>query len=119
MITLFNKALKNARFLSFFNVAFDILQMSSTTVLKPAGAFNKVTCVKDGNETIRDFGRQWSIFRDNEGFYGSMELFSDILSPLNTDEIRGCRVANCAEREGLLICCKPAEECVPRTLRRF
>ncbi len=104
MITLFNKALRNARFLSFFNVAFDILEMSSTRVLKPAGAFNKVTCVKDGNETIRDFGRQWSVFRDNEGFYGSMELFSDILYPfLNADEIRDCRVAEIGSGTGRIV----------------
>jgi len=118
MGTLFNKALRNARFLSFFNAAFDILQMSSATVLKPAGAFNMVMCVKDGNETIRDFGRQWSVFRDNEGFYGSMELFSDILYPLSfilyplsfipypfldADEIRNCRVAEIGSGTGRIV----------------
>ena len=104
MCTLFNKALRNARFLSFFDVAFDILRMSLRRILKPTGAFNKVKCVKDGNETIRDFGRQWSIFRDNEGFYGSVELFSDILSPfINADEIRGCRVAEIGSGTGRIV----------------
>ena len=35
----------------------------------------------DNNQTIKDFGEQWLRYRDNEGYYGSLELFSDILSP--------------------------------------
>ncbi len=104
MDTLFNKALRNARFLSFFNIRFGILRMSPRGVVDPFIASNRVNCVKDENKTIKDFGRQWSIFRDNEGFYGSMELFSDILYPfLNADEIRDCRVAEIGSGTGRIV----------------
>jgi len=104
MGTLFNKALKNARFLSFFNVRFDILRMSLRGAVQPFRVFNKVNGMKDENKTIKDFGRQWSIFRGNEGFYGSMELFSDILHPfLNADEIRDCRVAEIGSGTGRIV----------------
>jgi SAM-dependent methyltransferase len=104
MGTLFNKALRNARFLSFSNVRFGILRMSVRGVVEPFRAFNRVNDVKDENKTIRDFGRQWSIFRDNEGFYGSMELFSDILHPfLNAEEIRDCRVAEIGSGTGRIV----------------
>ena len=73
-------------------------------VVEPFRAFNKGNGVKDENKTIRDFGRQWSIFRDNEGFYGSMELFSDILHPfLNADAIRDCRVAEIGSGTGRIV----------------
>src|SRR5512136_1205482 len=104
MDTLFNKALRNARFLSFFNIRFGILRVSPRRVADPFIASNRVNCVKDENKTIKDFGRQWSIFRDNEGFYGSMELFSDILYPfLNADEIRDCRVAEIGSGTGRIV----------------
>jgi SAM-dependent methyltransferase len=32
--------------------------------------------------TIRDFGEQWTAFRDNGGYYGSIELFRDVFGPL-------------------------------------
>jgi len=45
------------------------------------------------DRTIKDFGEQWLQYSDNEGYYGSLELFSDMISPfLKPDEIRGCRV---------------------------
>ncbi len=34
--------------------------------------------------TINDFGQQWLRFRDNSGYYGSVELLRDILEPLVT-----------------------------------
>ena len=34
------------------------------------------------DKTIRDFGAQWTRFVDNEGWYGSLELFEDITQPL-------------------------------------
>ncbi len=78
--------------------------MSLREVVEVFGASNRMNCVKDENKTIKDFGRQWSIFRDNEGFYGSMELFSDILHPfLNADEIRDCRVAEIGSGTGRIV----------------
>jgi SAM-dependent methyltransferase len=32
-------------------------------------------------DTIRDFGEQWTAFRDNDGYYASQELFRDIAGP--------------------------------------
>jgi SAM-dependent methyltransferase len=32
--------------------------------------------------TIRDFGEQWTAYRDNNGFYGSPALFEDVFGPL-------------------------------------
>jgi SAM-dependent methyltransferase len=39
-----------------------------------------------GDRTIQDFGEQWTHYGDNEGFYGSRELFADIIAPLLTPE---------------------------------
>jgi SAM-dependent methyltransferase len=59
---------------------------------------------EDRNQTIKDFGEQWLRYRDNEGYYGSLELFSDILSPfLKPDEIKGCRVAEIGSGTGRIV----------------
>jgi SAM-dependent methyltransferase len=56
------------------------------------------------DKTIKDFGEQWLKYTDNEGYYGSLELFSDILSPfLTPDEIRGCRVAEIGSGVGRIV----------------
>ena len=47
------------------------------------------------HKTIEDFGRQWTAFTDNEGWYGSLELFNDIISPLlDLQELSGKDVAD-------------------------
>jgi 2-polyprenyl-3-methyl-5-hydroxy-6-metoxy-1,4-benzoquinol methylase len=33
-------------------------------------------------EVIEDFGRQWTTYTDNSGFYGSLDLFRDVIEPL-------------------------------------
>ena len=56
------------------------------------------------DQTIKDFGEQWLKYTDNEGYYGSLELFSDILSPfLTPDELRGCRVAEIGSGVGRIV----------------
>lgn len=35
-----------------------------------------------GHRTIQDFGDQWSRYVDNSGWYGSLQLFRDIILPL-------------------------------------
>ena len=56
------------------------------------------------DQTIRDFGSQWLKYRDNEGYYGSLELFEDILSPfLRPDEIRGYKVAEIGSGTGRIV----------------
>ena len=56
------------------------------------------------DQTIKDFGEQWLRYTDNEGYYGSLELLSDILSPfLKSDEIRGCTVAEIGSGTGRIV----------------
>ena len=56
------------------------------------------------DQTIKDFGEQWLRYSDNEGYYGSLELFSDILSPfLTPDEIRDYRVAEIGSGTGRIV----------------
>jgi len=54
--------------------------------------------------TIRDFGEQWQAFRANEGYYGSLGLFADILGPLlGPRAVRGCRVADVGSGTGRIV----------------
>jgi SAM-dependent methyltransferase len=54
--------------------------------------------------TIRDFGDQWAVYRDNNAFYGSVELFSDIIFPfLTPDAIKDCRVAEIGSGTGRIV----------------
>jgi SAM-dependent methyltransferase len=54
--------------------------------------------------TIEDFGEQWLRYRDNEGYYGSLELFEDILSPfLTSTDFRGCKVAEIGSGSGRIV----------------
>ena len=56
------------------------------------------------DQTIKDFGKQWLRYCDNEGFYGSLELFSDILSPfLKPDEIKNCKVGEIGSGTGRIV----------------
>ena len=56
------------------------------------------------DQTIKDFGSQWLKYRDNEGYYGSPELFSDILSPfLKPDEIKECKVGEIGSGTGRIV----------------
>jgi SAM-dependent methyltransferase len=56
------------------------------------------------NQTIRDFGDQWLRYRDNEGYYGSLDLFSDMLSPfIRPEEIEDCRVAEIGSGTGRIV----------------
>jgi SAM-dependent methyltransferase len=46
-------------------------------------------------KTIADFGDQWTTYTDNEGFYGSFELFSDVISPLlSLEDVRNATIAD-------------------------
>jgi SAM-dependent methyltransferase len=55
-------------------------------------------------ETIADFGDQWTRFTDNDGFYGSRELFEDICGPLlSADAVRGLRVAEIGSGSGRIV----------------
>lgn len=55
-------------------------------------------------QTIKDFGKQWLRYSDTEGYFGSLELFSDILSPfLKPDQIKDCRVAEIGSGSGRIV----------------
>ena len=56
------------------------------------------------DQTIKDFGEQWLKYSDNEGYYGSLELFEDILSPfLGPEAIKGCKVAEIGSGTGRIV----------------
>jgi SAM-dependent methyltransferase len=60
--------------------------------------------VSQDNQTIRDFGDQWSHYGDNDGYYGSVELLADMLGPLvSFDELRGSRVADIGSGTGRIV----------------
>jgi len=55
-------------------------------------------------QTVKDFGEQWVRYRDTGGYWGSLELFSDILSPfLKPDDIKGCKVAEVGSGSGRIV----------------
>ncbi len=55
-------------------------------------------------QTIQDFGQQWTAFRDNDGWYGSPELFADIVSPLVTlAELQGKDVVEIGSGTGRIV----------------
>ena len=65
---------------------------------------NQLNFSPNNDKTIKDFGEQWLKYSDNEGYYGSLELFSDILSPfVKPDEIKGCRVAEIGSGSGRIV----------------
>ena len=44
-------------------------------------------------QTIADFGQQWTAYRDNAGYYGSLEMFRDMFGPLlSPEDLAGRRV---------------------------
>jgi len=55
-------------------------------------------------QTVDDFGDQWTRFTDNEGFYGSSALFEDICGPLlRADEVRGVSTADIGSGTGRIV----------------
>ncbi len=56
------------------------------------------------SRTIADFGEQWTRYPDNDGFFGSVELFDDIFNPLlSASDVRGCRVADIGAGTGRFV----------------
>ena len=54
--------------------------------------------------TIKDFGQQWLSFPKNEGRYGSIALFEDIISPLlELEEIKDTKVAEIGSGTGRIV----------------
>lgn len=56
------------------------------------------------DQTIEDFGAQWTRFRANEGFYGSNEIFADICEPLlPVTAFKGAKVADLGSGTGRVV----------------
>lgn len=54
--------------------------------------------------TIEDFGDQWVRYPDNSGYYGSIEMLTDIFGPLlSVEEIAGKRVAEIGSGSGRIV----------------
>jgi SAM-dependent methyltransferase len=54
--------------------------------------------------TIKDFGAQWTRYADNEGYYASLDLLTDICGPLlDLGRIRGARVADVGSGSGRIV----------------
>ncbi len=53
---------------------------------------------------MEDFGDQWLRYRQNEGYYASLELFSDVLYPfLIPAELKGCKIAEIGSGTGRIV----------------
>jgi len=65
---------------------------------------NELSLDPNKTQTIKDFGEQWLRYRDSNGFYGSMELFSDIINPfMKSSDIKNCKVAEIGSGTGRIV----------------
>jgi SAM-dependent methyltransferase len=56
------------------------------------------------DRTIRDFGRQWTTYTENKGYYGSVRLLKDIIEPLLPIEgVRGVSAAEIGSGSGRIV----------------
>ena len=56
------------------------------------------------DRTISDFGEQWTHYRTNAGYFGSVDLLEDFLAPLlPLAEIRGARVGDVGSGNGRIV----------------
>ena len=57
-----------------------------------------------GARSIADFGEQWTHFRENPGYYGSVALFADLVEPFFVpDQFRGATVADIGSGTGRIV----------------
>jgi len=60
--------------------------------------------MKTESQTIKDFGKQWLHYTDVKGFFGSLDLFSDIIFPfLMPYDIKDCKVAEIGSGSGRIV----------------
>ena len=56
------------------------------------------------DQTIKDFGEEWLRYPDIDGFFGSIELFSDMIYPfLNPGDLENCEVAEIGSGSGRIV----------------
>jgi SAM-dependent methyltransferase len=59
---------------------------------------------KDRARTISDFGEQWTRHTGNPDYYGSVELFADIIQPfLTLDDVKGRKCADVGSGTGRIV----------------
>lgn len=64
----------------------------------------RLSSIHHKTQTIKDFGDQWIRYTDNEGYYGSLELFSDTLSPfLKAEDLKNRKVAEIGGGTGRIV----------------
>jgi SAM-dependent methyltransferase len=64
----------------------------------------KATVSKLADQTIDDFGDQWTRYPGNEGYYGSVDLLSDVFGPLlPVSALEGKRVAEIGSGPGRIV----------------
>lgn len=65
---------------------------------------DKTLPTEPADQTIQDFGEQWTHYQDNDGYYGSLEFFKDICGPLlSSNEIRNTTVAEIGSGTGRIV----------------
>ena len=55
------------------------------------------------SKTIRDFGRQWTAYSENEGYYGSTELFLDAFPMLQESDVKNKSVVDVGSGTGRIV----------------
>ena len=56
------------------------------------------------DQTIRDFGRQWTTYAESRGYYGSVELLKDIIEPLlPIERLQGISAAEIGSGSGRIV----------------
>jgi SAM-dependent methyltransferase len=59
---------------------------------------------KDRDQTISDFGEQWTRHTENPDYYGSVELFADIIQPfLTLEDVKGSTCADIGSGTGRIV----------------
>ena len=54
--------------------------------------------------TVKDFGAQWTLWRENDGYYASTDMFRDLFEPLlHVDALRGRFVAEIGSGTGRIV----------------
>ena len=76
---------------------------AASASVKPSRARPSSGKMDIDEKTIRDFGEQWTTYRDSQGFFGSLALFADFIEPVPVDTFRGAKVADIGAGTGRFV----------------